>query len=164
VVPGCKRHLEDSELARSGNLPSWYTNWIASLPLILLTVLIHVLGLVAIRDGVVGFLDRVVVRRQFGIVFALVMSSAALLVTALHAAEAAVWSVAYVVLGALPDAKSAMLYSLSAMTTYGHASIYLEPQWQMMGAVESLNGVVLLGFTTAALFSIIERVSKASGN
>jgi hypothetical protein len=77
--------------------------------------------------------------------------------------EAAAWGVAYIELGALPDAKSAMLYSLSAMTTYGHASVYLEPQWQMMGAAESLNGVVLFGFTTAMLFSIIEDASKEDG-
>ena len=28
-----------------------------------------------------------------------------------------------------------MLYSLSALTSYGHASIYLEAQWQLMGAL-----------------------------
>jgi hypothetical protein len=38
------------------------------------------------------------------------------------------------------------------MTTYGHASLYLEPHWQMMGAIEALNGVVLFGVTTAILF------------
>ncbi len=35
----------------------------------------------------------------------------------------------------LPDTKSAMLYSLSAMTSYGHANLFLEEQWQMMGAL-----------------------------
>ena len=41
----------------------------------------------------------------------------ALLATALHEIEAATWAAAYRLLGALPDTKSAMLYSLSAMTT-----------------------------------------------
>ena len=45
------------------------------------------------------------------------------------------------------------------MTTYGHASLYLEPHWQMMGAVEALNGVVLFGLTTATLFSVIESMT-----
>jgi hypothetical protein len=144
-------------------LPSWYANWIASLPLILLTVIIHVFGLVVIRDAVVGRLEHAVVRHRFSLVFPLVMGVTVLLITALHAIEAAAWGVAYLLLSALPDASSAMLYSLSAMTTYGHASVYLEPHWQMMGAVEALNGLILFGLTTAMLFSVIESVSRMGG-
>ncbi len=33
----------------------------------------------------------------------------------------------------------------------------------MMGAIEALNGVVLFGFTTATLFSVIESVSRMGG-
>jgi hypothetical protein len=148
----------------SGDLPSWYTNWLASLPLIMLTVTMHVFGLVLIRDAVVGRLERAAGRRRFSFVFPLIMGVTVLLITTLHAFEAGAWGIAYILLGALPDARSAMLYSLSAMTTYGHASIYLEPHWQMMGAVEALNGVVLFGLTTASLFSVIESVSRMGGS
>ena len=40
----------------------------------------------------------------------------------LHGLEGTLWAVSYVLLGAVLDGKSAMLYSLSAMTSYGHAS------------------------------------------
>jgi hypothetical protein len=43
----------------------------------------------------------------------------------------------------------AMLYSLSAMTAYGHANIYLLQHWQFSGALEALNGMILFGLTTA---------------
>ncbi len=46
-----------------------------------------------------------------------------LAITALHALEAGVWAFVYVALDALPDWRSAMLYSLSAMTSYGHAAL-----------------------------------------
>jgi hypothetical protein len=62
----------------------------------------------------------------------------ALLATVLHGIEAATRAVAYRFLGALPDTKSAMLYSLSAMTSYGHANLLLEEQWQMMGALSDI--------------------------
>ena len=55
--------------------------------------------------------------------FAMVMGAAALFMTALHAVEAAARAGAYRILGARPDTKSAMLYSLSAMTTYGQANL-----------------------------------------
>jgi hypothetical protein len=56
-----------------------------------------------------------------------------------------------------------MLYSLGAMTTYGNASANLEAQWQLMGVVESLNGVILFGFTVATLFSINDRIPAGTG-
>lgn len=49
-----------------------------------------------------------------------------------------------------------MLYSISAMTSFGHAGIYLDPYWQMMGALEALNGMMLFGLTTAFLFSVLQ--------
>ena len=49
-----------------------------------------------------------------------------------------------------------MLYSISAMTSFGHAGIYLDPHWQMMGALEALNGMMLFGLTTAFLFSVLQ--------
>ncbi len=67
------------------------------------------------------------------------------------------WAVAYVALGARPDFASAMLYSLSAMTTFGHANIFLAEHWQLMGALEALNGMMLFGLTTAFLFAVLER-------
>jgi hypothetical protein len=80
------------------------------------------------------------------------------LVTVLHAIVAAVWGIAYLSLCAVPDSHSAMLYSLGAMTTCGNPSVNLEPQWQLMGVVESLDGVILFGFTVATLFSINDRI------
>ena len=138
----------------------WYESWIWSLPLVLMTAVLHVFGLGSIREKGVVMLERMAEHRSISVIFAFVMAVTVLLATALHAFEAAAWGAVYLWLGALPEAKSAMLYSLSAMTTYGHASIYLEPHWQMMGAIESLNGVVLFGVTTATLFSVIESVSR----
>ena len=54
-----------------------------------------------------------------------------------------------------------MLYSLGALTTYGHSHIFLESKWQMMGALEALNGMLLFGLTTAFLFAMIQRVWPA---
>jgi hypothetical protein len=90
--------------------------------------------------------------------FAVIIGVTALLATVLHALEAGAWAAAYRLLGALPDYKSAVLYSLSAMTSYGHADLFLERQWQLMGALEALNGMLLFGLTTAFLFAIIQRV------
>jgi hypothetical protein len=51
-----------------------------------------------------------------------------------------------------------MLYSLSAITTYGHAELFLLDRWKLLGALEALNGIMLLGLTTAFMYGIIQRV------
>jgi hypothetical protein len=106
-------------------------------------------------------LRRLAVRRRTRttpLLFAAVIAVAVLLATALHGMEAVAWAGAYRLLGAVPDNRSAMLYSLHAITTYGHESVLPEQHWQMMGALEALNGMLLFGLTTAFLFAMIQEV------
>jgi hypothetical protein len=137
---------------------NWSADWAWGLPLIVLTVVIHVLGLGLIGVKAADVSSRVSERRHPTIAFVMVLGATTLLATCLHALEAAIWAGAFRLLGALPDEKSAMLYSLSAITSYGHASLTLKDHWQLMGAMEALNGWLLFGLTTAFLFGMIEKV------
>ena len=145
------------------NLTPWFANWVWSLPLIVLTVVMHVWGLALVGEKVVGFLNEALEQRGLMPKFAIAMTGISLLVTLLHGTEAAVWAGAYRLLDALPDNKTAMLYSLSAMTSYGHANLFLRAHWQLMGAFEALNGMLLFGLTTAFLFAMIQRVWPLGG-
>jgi hypothetical protein len=146
--------LAQSDAARALAV-GWSDCWLWSLPLIVLTVLVHGFGLVEIREHVVGQLTSALGARSSRAAFAVVVAATVLLVTVLHALEGGAWALAYVALGASPDPRIAMLYSLSAMTSYGHADIFLAPHWQVMGALEALNGMKLFGLTTAFLFSVL---------
>jgi len=70
------------------------------------------------------------------------MGVATLLATLLHAIEAGMWARLHWTLGAPPNGKSALLYSLSAITTYGHEPFDLADHWRLMGALEALNGMI----------------------
>jgi hypothetical protein len=140
------------------SLGTWVGDWAWGLPLIVLTVVVHVCGLALIAEKMVGALSVSESGRNFTPRFAAVMGATALLATLLHGVEGAIWAVAYRILNALPDDRSAMLYSLSAMTTFGHANLFLANRWQLMGALEALDGMLLFGITTAFLFAIIQRV------
>src|SRR5271156_5789725 len=135
---------------------TWIGDWIWSLPLIVLTVVIHVCGLAVIGERVVAVLSRKN-HHRFILKFARVMGATAMLATILHGFEAFIWASAYRILGALPDNRTAMLYSISAMTTYGHANLFLQDRWQMMGALEALNGMLLFGLTTAFMFGMMQK-------
>jgi hypothetical protein len=136
----------------------WRSDWAWGLPLIVLTVVIHVLGLGLIGQALLGGSDAKFQRRYPIAVFATVVGATTLLATCLHAIEAAIWASAYLLLGALPDQRSAMLYSLNAITSYGHATLSLKDQWELLGALEALNGWLLFGLSTAFLMGVITKV------
>jgi hypothetical protein len=144
---------------------TWSADWAWGLPLIVLTVVIHVFGLGLIGVRVARISGRALERRHPTAAFVMVLGATTLLATCLHALEAGMWAEAYRLLDALPDARSSMLYSLNAITSYGHSSLMLEDHWQLMGAMESLNGWLLFGLTTAFLFGMVEKVwSSARGS
>lgn len=137
-------------------LDNWTGDWAWGLPLIVLTVVVHAFGLLMILEHLVPAIRRRLPQaRRRPLRFACVVGSTTLVLTALHALEAAAWGIVYLRLGALPDSRSAMLYSLSAITSYGHAAIDLAPPWQMMGALQALNGMMLLGLSTAGLYFVV---------
>jgi hypothetical protein len=137
---------------------AWDGNWAWSLPLILITVIFHVIGLVFINERVIRAKRFLARRRVFLVGLSIVLGAATLVAIILHAVESAIWAGVYLALGALPDSKSALLFSLSAMTTYGHEHFDLANHWQLMGALEALNGMILFGLTTAFLYGMIREL------
>lgn len=142
-------------------MKTWSSDWAWSLPLIIVNLLLHVGSLALITEKLEQFLITDAGRHSLKLRLALVMGFMALLITVPHGIEAFIWAAAYRFLDALPDYRSAMLYSLSAMTSYGNTDLLLMSQWRMMGALESLNGMLLLGLTTAFLFSMIRTISRS---
>jgi hypothetical protein len=144
-----------------GSLESmpWVGDWAWGVPLIVANLVMHVVGLSLIGAFVLGDYARILRNRTASLDFVMVVGVTAVLTILLHGLETMTWAAAYILLGALSDKRTAMLYSLGAMTTYGHANIHLNPQWELLGAMEALQGVLLFGLTTAFLFSIFSAVS-----
>ena len=136
----------------------WTFDWAWGLPLIAITVIIHAFGIGYINGLVSVVFEGNGNKRLPETRSVMIMGGCALSATILHGFEAAIWASAFTLLNALPDRKSAMLYSLSAMTTYGHVDIHLERNWQLMGSLEALNGWILFGLTTAFLFNVVQRI------
>jgi hypothetical protein len=147
-----------------GSWNFWDLNWAWSIVLIAVTIAIHATGIILIAraaarfwrhtdQSVAGFADSMA-----GAICAIVTVTLAL--ATLHAIESGVWAFAYVRLGALSSPADASLYSLDSMTTRGAAGLLLAPQWRMLGAIESANGLLLFGISTAFLFAVMARLLK----
>ena len=140
---------------------AWDGNWAWSLPLIVVTIILHVIGMVLINERVTLAHRWLGTRRRFIYSFAMLMGAATLCAVILAGLEAIIWAGVFLALGALPDGKSAVLYSLNAMTSYGHVNIELADHWRLMGALEALNGMILFGLTTAFLYGMIQELLAA---
>jgi hypothetical protein len=149
-----------AELALSLPVAPWYDDWAWGLPLIVSTVIIHVLGLYLINKKAESF-QRTYVGRGHDLVLCIgIISVTVLSASVLHGIEAIIWACVYQLVSASPDYSSVVLYSLGAMTTYGHSNLVLEGRWQLLGALEALNGMLLFGFTTAFLIQILQKVRR----
>ena len=133
-------------------------DWAWGLPLIVLTVVIHVAGLALVSQRLIQFTKGSIVRRHPMAALVVVVGATTLLATCLHGLEAGIWATAYWLLGALPGFRTSMLYSLNAITSYGHTNLTLEGHWELMGALEALNGWLLFGLTAAFLFAVVQKV------
>src|SRR4051794_15526153 len=77
------------------------------------------------------------------------IGAVAVILAALHGLEGVLWASAYRWLGALDSFTDASVYSLGTMTTFELPGLALPPRWQMLGALEAVNGVLLFGISTA---------------
>ena len=49
-----------------------------------------------------------------------------------------------------------MLFSLDSMSTRGASGLTLQQHWQVMGALEAVDRMLLFGVSTAYIFSVMQ--------
>ena len=136
-------------------------SWTLGLSLIVLTIAIHTTGVVMMAFGLeTRFRVRVEKhkndpRRATPIVIGHI-GAVALMLAALHGLESMLWASAYWWLGALGSFTDASVYSLATMTTFEIPGLALPSRWQMVSALEAVNGVLLFGISTAFIFAVIQ--------
>jgi len=89
------------------------------------------------------------------------ITSTAFVLMVLHLLQIMVWAIAYRLLlpgDALKTFEEAFYFSAVTFTTLGYGDISLaEPGWRLLSGIEALNGILLVGWTTAFLFLVVQR-------
>lgn len=120
------------------------------------TVVIHLLGLdvlqILLRLHLERFtrwihLDRMVV--PLGIVLGLFV---------LHGVEIWLYALVYWKMGMLPTLEQALYFSTSSYSTVGETGAILAARWRIVGVLEAINGMLLIGWSTAFLFQILHHL------
>jgi hypothetical protein len=91
----------------------------------------------------------------------LVLVNTALVVFALHTIEIVIWAGAYQLLLPIDELgtfEEAVYFSFVTFTTLGYGDITLGEGWRLLSGIEALNGILLVGWTTAMIFSVVQNI------
>lgn len=77
---------------------------------------------------------------------------------AVHTLEIWAYATFYYAVGALSDFEQALYFSTVSFSSLGYGDILLSRQWRLVAAIEGMNGLVLVGWSTAFLLSLMARL------
>jgi hypothetical protein len=86
-----------------------------------------------------------------------VLISTAIVLITLHIIEIFVWALAYLLVvpdGELQTLESAFYFSAVTFTTLGYGDITLSSDWRLLSGLQAIDGILLIGWTTAFLFAV----------
>jgi voltage-gated potassium channel len=77
-----------------------------------------------------------------------------------HLVEAAIWAAALFWWEAIPDFSTALYYSLTSYSTVGYGDVLLPESARLLGPIESVLGVMMLGWSTAVIVAVVQKVFR----
>ena len=74
-----------------------------------------------------------------------------------HTIEIWVWAFVYASLGTFANLEDALYFSTATFSTVGYGDMVLRSDWRLLGALEGVNGFLLIGWSTAYLVAASTR-------
>lgn len=120
----------------------------------LVTVLVHLFGL-ALLVRMLKVSRRVAPKRTSPLTL-LIQATLGLFV--IHTLEMWLYAALYLALNGAFNLESALYFSTVTYATVGYGDVLLPAQWRIVGAVEGATGVMMLGWSTAFLVSLLTQL------
>ena len=74
-----------------------------------------------------------------------------------HTVEVIVWSLAYLIVDAVPAGAGRVYFAFVNYTTLGYGDVIPAEDWKILGPMTAMNGVLLFGWSTAVIFEVLRR-------
>jgi hypothetical protein len=75
--------------------------------------------------------------------------------------QIAMWGAIFVWLGEFDELYEAIYHSAVNYASLGYGDIVMSKPWKLLGPLEAINGVLMVGMTAAALMAILQQLIKA---
>jgi len=121
------------------------------------TVIVHALALIA----VVHFVRRGIRLGYAGVRFwkdVTVVAGTTLLALLAHLIEIAGWAVVFALCGEFPHFAAAFYHSAVNYTSLGDGDVVMSGSWKLLGPLETADGMLMFGVSTAMIFAIVQRL------
>ncbi len=76
----------------------------------------------------------------------------------LHLVQVGLWAVVFWRAHELPNVETALYFSLATYTTIGFGDVVVGPGWRVLAGIEGLTGILLVGWSTAFVFAVVNRM------
>lgn len=76
----------------------------------------------------------------------------------LHLLQILVWATCYDLLGCFPDFDTSFYYSATSYSTVGYGDVIPPSEWRTLGSVEAVTGILMFGWSTGVLFSVVNHL------
>jgi hypothetical protein len=87
-----------------------------------------------------------------------IMIAVTFIVAAAHYIQIALWAATLLALGEMSSFETAFYFSAENYTALGYGDLVLSDRWRLLGPVEAINGLLLFGLSTAAMFAVLSRL------
>ena len=71
-----------------------------------------------------------------------------------------IWGVLFIFLGEFSAAYEAIYHSAVNFTSLGYGDVAMSARWKLLGPLEAVNGILMLGMTSAGLVAIMQHMIK----
>lgn len=119
------------------------------------TVLVHLFGLAMLMRALRSH-SRIF--RKLTIMPLTLLLAATIGIFTIHTLEIWLYALLYLQLGTFQDFEQALYFSTVTYATIGYGDLLMPHSWRILGAIEGAAGIIMLGWSTAFLISLLTQL------
>ena len=82
--------------------------------------------------------------------------------TILHSIQTIIWTLCYLINPVtkvdFTNTMEGLYFSFVTFTTLGYGDVTISSEWKLLSGLEAINGIMLIGWSTALMYSLIQHI------
>jgi hypothetical protein len=128
--------------------------------MVLITVLMHGAGIAGLARMLRFDPSSVEAHHHFSTRHAIMILAIVLALFTLHGIEIWLYAGLYLLLDAVADFETALYFSTITYAGIGFDDADMAKRWRLVSAIEGVNGILLLGWSTAFFVTVVARLRR----
>jgi hypothetical protein len=128
--------------------------------MVVITVLLHGGGIATLARILRFDPNNAEAHHHFSVRHAIMILGIVLALFTLHGIEIWLYAGLYLLLGAVTDLETAVYFSTITYAGIGFDDADMAHRWRLVSAIEGVNGIILLGWSTAFFVTVVARLRR----